>query len=80
MNLQQIEYFLQTARLGSFTAAADELHLAQPSVSEQVRRLEDELGVALFLRVGRGLVPSEAGKNLLPHAEAVLDAVREARE
>src|SRR3954471_2842384 len=80
MNLQQLEYFLHSARLGSFTAAADELHLAQPSVSEQVRRLEDELGVALLLRGGRGLVTSEAGKTLLPHAEAVLNAVREARE
>jgi DNA-binding transcriptional LysR family regulator len=80
MNLQQLEYFLQSARGGSFSAAADELHLAQPSVSEQVRRLEAELGVRLFQRVGRGLVLTEAGKTLQPRAEAVLDAVREARE
>jgi DNA-binding transcriptional LysR family regulator len=45
-----------------------------------VRRLEDELGVRLFQRVGRGLVLTEAGKTLRPRAEAVIDAVREARE
>ena len=80
MNLQQIEYFLESVRGGSFSAAAESLHLAQPSVSEQVRRLEAELGVALFQRVGRGLVLTEAGKTLRPHAEAVLASVREARD
>ena len=80
MNLQQIEYFLASVRGGSFSAAAESLHLAQPSVSEQVRRLEAELGVALFQRVGRGLVLTEAGKTLRPRAEAVLEAVREARD
>ena len=80
MNLQQIEYFLESVRGGSFSAAAESLHLAQPSVSEQVRRLEAELGVALFQRVGRGLVLTEAGKTLRPHAEAVLASVLEARD
>lgn len=80
MNLQQLEYFLATAERGSFSAAAHALHLSQPSVSEQVRRLEAELGVALFARVGRGLALTDAGRSLRPHAEAVLDAVREARE
>lgn len=80
MNIQQLEYFLASVGGGSFSAAAEQLHLAQPSVSEQVRRLEAELGVALFHRVGRGLVLTEAGKTLRPRAEAVLDAVREARE
>ena len=72
MNLQQLQYFLATADRGSFSAAAHALHLSQPSVSEQVRRLEAELGVALFARVGRGLVLTEAGRTLRPHAEAVL--------
>ena len=54
MNLQQLEYFLASAERGSFSAAAEALHLSQPSVSEQVRRLEAELGVALFARVGPG--------------------------
>ncbi len=80
MNLQQLEYFVTSVEHGSFTAAADALHLAQPSVSEQVRRLEDELGVRLFQRVGRGLVLTDAGRTLRPRAEAVLEAVQEARE
>jgi DNA-binding transcriptional LysR family regulator len=80
LNLQQLEYFLASYDRGSFSAAAQELRLAQPSVSEQVRALEAELGVALFTRVGRGLQPTEAGRELRPHAERVLHAVEAARE
>jgi DNA-binding transcriptional LysR family regulator len=80
LNLQQLEYFLAAFDRGSFSAAAQALHLAQPSVSEQVRSLEAELGVQLFTRVGRGLIPTEAGRELRPHAERVLHAVEAARE
>ena len=80
MTLQQLQYFLAAIDGGSFTAAGEQLHLSQPSVSEQVRRLEDELGVQLFQRVGRGLVVTEAGLALRPRAEAVLGAVDAARE
>src|SRR4051794_16897238 len=81
MTLQQLQYFLAAVEHGSFSAAADELHLAQPSLSEQVRRLEAELGVALFQRVGRGLALTEAGPALRPPAERTLaeaDAPRNA--
>jgi DNA-binding transcriptional LysR family regulator len=54
--------------------------MAQPSLSEQVRRLEGELGVALFARVGRGLELTEAGRLLRPHAERTLAAAQEAAE
>ena len=80
MTLQQLGYFLAAYRHGSFSGAAEELRLAQPSVSEQVRRLEAELGVALFARVGRGLAPTEAGETLRPHAERVLAEAEAARE
>ena len=80
MTLQQLEYFLAAYRHGSFSGAAQELHLAQPSLSEQVRRLESELGVQLFARAGRGLTPTEAGETLRPHAEATLAAAEAARE
>jgi DNA-binding transcriptional LysR family regulator len=80
LTLQQLQYFLAAFRHGSFSAAAEELHMAQPSLSEQVRRLEAELGVRLFHRVGRGLTPTEAGNALRPHAERTLDAVEAARE
>jgi len=80
MTLQQLRYFLMAFDRGSFSAAADELHMAQPSLSDQVRRLEDELGVRLFERVGRGLVPTEAAWALRPEAETTLAAADAARE
>ena len=80
MTLQQLEYFLAAYRLGSFSAAAQERHMAQPSLSEQVRRLEAELGVALFARVGRGLVPTAAGETLRTHAEGTVAAAEAARD
>ena len=54
--------------------------MAQPSLSEQIRRLEAELGVSLFARVGRGLELTEAGRLLRPHAERTVAAAREAAE
>ncbi len=54
--------------------------MAQPSLSEQVRRLEAELGVALFARVGRGIELTEAGRLLRPHAERTVASAREAAE
>ncbi len=86
MTLQQLTYFLAAAEHGSFSAAADALSMAQPSLSEQVRRLEGELGVQLFARAGRRLELTEAGRQLRPQAERTLaaaeaaaDSVREVR-
>jgi DNA-binding transcriptional LysR family regulator len=70
---------LATLEHGSFTAAAAELKLAQPSLSEQVRLLEQSLQSPLFQRVGRGLVPTEAAAALRPYAERALAAVDEGR-
>ena len=80
MTLQQLTYFLATAEHGSFSRAARALYLAQPSLSEQVRSLEAELGVELFARVGRGVVLTEAGLAFRPEAERVLAALADARE
>jgi DNA-binding transcriptional LysR family regulator len=80
MTLQQLRYVLAAFDHGSFSAAAESLFLSQPSLSEQVRRLEAELGVALFQRVGRGIVPTEAGRTLRDHAIRVLAAVDDARD
>ena len=72
MTLQQLTYFLAAANHRSFSAAADSLLLSQPSLSEQIRRLEAELGVALFTRAGRGVELTEAGRLFQPHAERTL--------
>ena len=86
MTLQQLTYFLAAAEHRSFSAAAAALHMAQPSMSEQIRRLEAELGSPLFVRARR-LELTEAGRLLLPQAERTLaaaqealDSVREVRE
>jgi DNA-binding transcriptional LysR family regulator len=78
MTLQQLRYFLTAADSGSFSAAAEELHMAQPSLSDQIRKLEAELGGALFARTGRRLALTEAGRMLRPHAERTLAAAEEA--
>src|SRR5215213_9644884 len=80
MTLQQLRYFLAAADHGSFSAAAAELLMAQPSLSDQIRRLEAELGVALFARAGRRLTLTEAGRMLRPHAERTLAAAEDAIE
>lgn len=78
MTLQQLLYFKAAAELGSFNAAARALHCTQPAVSDQVRRLERELGVSLFARAGRGLTLTSAGRTFLSHAERVTEAADDA--
>ena len=70
MTLQQLRYFLAAAEHGSFSAAAEALLMAQPSLSDQIRRLEAELGVPLFTRAGRRLALTEAGRMLQPARRA----------
>jgi DNA-binding transcriptional LysR family regulator len=80
MRLEQLEYFLAAADHGSFSAAAYALTMAQPSMSEQIRRLEAELGVPLFIRAGKGVQLTDAGRLFRPHAERVLAEAQEALE
>ncbi|MEW1658724.1 LysR family transcriptional regulator [Streptomyces sp. NPDC093707] len=79
MSLRQFEYALAVAEEGSVTAAAELLHVAQPSVSQQIRGLERELGVELFARTPTGLVPTVVGRAFLRDAEAAVSAARRAR-
>ena len=72
MTLTQLRYFLSAARHGSFAGAADELLLKQPSVAEQIRALEAELGVPLFARTRRKLTLTPAGEALRPYAEHLI--------
>ncbi|HEY0888778.1 MAG TPA: LysR family transcriptional regulator [Nocardioides sp.] len=80
LSLHQLRCFLMTYEHGSLTAAAEALGYAQPSVSEQIRALEKTLGVQLFRRVGRGVVPTTVADTLRPHAERTLAAAEEARK
>ncbi len=72
MDLQQLRYFLTVAQTNSVTGAARLLHMAQPPLSRQLRRMEEELGVALFDRSGHRLHLTEAGRLLAQRAEEVL--------
>jgi DNA-binding transcriptional LysR family regulator len=79
MELHQLEYFVAVAEEASFTRAAERVHVAQPGVSAQVRRLESELGQRLLDRSGRSVRLTEAGSAVLPFARAALGAVANAR-
>ena len=79
MLLRQLEYFVAVAEEASFTRAASRVHVAQPGVSAQVRRLESELGQQLLDRSGRSVRLTEVGSAVLPFARAALDAVANAR-
>ncbi len=80
MELHYLRYFETVARLGSFTRAGEELGLAQPSLSQQVRALEARLGVPLFERRGRLTSLTAAGEALLPYARRILALVAEAEQ
>lgn len=80
MDLRQLRYFVAIVEEGSLSSAAKRLEVAQPSLSQHVVKLEDELGTPLLLRSPRGVVATAAGKLLAEHAREILDAVGSARE
>jgi len=76
--MPQLAVFEAIVRLGSFTRAAQELHMAQPTVSGLVRKLSDSAGVPLFEKVGRQVEPTAAGRRLYASADAVLETLERA--
>lgn len=79
MELSQLRTLIHVAELGSLSKAADRLHIAQPALSRQIRLLEQELGVRLFDRHGRGMVVTEQGQDVLRHALRVMAELEEIR-
>jgi LysR family transcriptional activator of nhaA len=77
LNYHHLLYFWTVARLGSVTEASAELRLAQPTVSAQVRLLEESLGEKLFVRSGRRLVLTEVGRLVYPYAEEIFSLGRQ---
>lgn len=80
MELHQLRYFVAVAETGGFCKAAALCRIAQPSLSQQVRRLEQSLGARLFDRLARGTTLTDAGRELLPRARRILAQVREAQD
>ena len=72
MEIHQLTYFIAVAETGSFTRAAEQCNVAQPSLSQQIIKIEQELGTALFDRLPRRTVLTEAGRMLLPSARSIL--------
>ena len=79
MELQQLRYVCAIADTGSFSRAAQKTNVSQPSLSQQIRKLEDELGARLFNRLGRTVQLTELGQAFLPRARAVLYDLEAAR-
>lgn len=79
MELHQLRYFCAVAESGSFSRAAEQAHVSQPSLSQQIMKLEDELGARLFDRLGRSVRLTDLGKAFLPRARGVLRELEAAR-
>ena len=77
MDIAAIQAFIEVARHRSFSKAAEALFLTQPAVSKRIAALEEELGRRLFDRIGRQILLTEAGKLLLPRANALIEETRE---
>jgi DNA-binding transcriptional LysR family regulator len=78
VTLRQLEYLVAVAQAGSFTVAATELHVSQPTLSQQIRALEQEVGAALIERLPRGIRLTPAGKAMFGDAQATLASARRA--
>jgi DNA-binding transcriptional LysR family regulator len=79
MEMHQLRYFVAVAEEGSFSRAAERMHVAQPSLSQQMQKLETEVGHSLFDRLSRKVTPTEAGRQLLPYARRILSGLLDAQ-
>ena len=79
MEFHQLRYVSAIAETGSFSRAAERCQIAQPSLSQQVLKLEEDLGAKLFDRLGRSIRVTEAGRAFLPYARSILEQVESAR-
>ena len=77
LNYHHLYYFWVVAREGSIVAASRELGLSQPTISSQIRTLEESLGVKLFERAGRGLVLTDTGRVAFRYADSIFTMGRE---
>lgn len=80
MEWRQLEYFRKTAQLEHISKSADELHLTQPSLTMSIRKLEDELGVELFDRRGRGIVLNDFGKLFLERVNTIFSIIEQTKQ
>src|SRR5712664_245550 len=79
MEIHQLRYFCAVAETGSFSRAAEQSHVSQPSLSQQIMKLAEELGARLFDRLGRSVRLTELGKAVRPRARADLRELEAAK-
>jgi LysR family hydrogen peroxide-inducible transcriptional activator len=77
MEIHQLKYFIAIVETGSFSRAAERCNVAQPSLSQQIKKLEIEIGHLLFDRLGRTVVLTDAGRMMIPKARTILDEIQE---
>ena len=77
MEIHQLEYFVAIVETGGFSRAAERCNVAQPSLSQQIKKLENEVGFPLFDRLGRKVVLTDVGKMLLPRARTILGELQD---
>lgn len=73
MKLQQLEYYVKVAECGNLTEAANQLFIAQPSLSNAIHKLEKEMGIVAFLRSNKGVVLTHEGEELLSFSRMLLE-------
>src|SRR5712664_3910116 len=76
----QVQAFIEVARTGNVSRAAEALYVTQPALTARIQALEKELGEALFVRTGRGVRLTDAGRVFLPNAERAVQAVDDGRQ
>jgi len=80
MEIHQLRYFIAVADTGSFSRGAEQCGIAQPSLSQQIKRLEESLGTKLFDRLGRRIALTEAGHTLLPEAKRIVGSIEQVHQ
>lgn len=80
MELRQLKYFKAACELQNFSEAARALYISQSTLSQQIKQLEDELEVLLFDRIGKRIVPTEAGLAFLPYANKALQDAEDGKQ
>ncbi|NLI14597.1 MAG: LysR family transcriptional regulator [Peptococcaceae bacterium] len=79
MEMHQLEYVLAVAKYNNFTRAAEEIKISQSSLSQQINKLENELGTSLFVRTTRSVQLTPAGSEFVTHAQRIMSGVNEAK-